>query len=73
MAAKEDDMKFIPVGVGDLPVFVKHDFFSFGGEYRECLHCGAVDDMPSAGDERCRKHEDWQNWDGNPFRREGTH
>jgi len=52
MAAKEDDMKFIPVGVGDLPVFVKHDFFSFGGEYRECLHCGAVDDMPSAGDER---------------------
>jgi hypothetical protein len=67
-------MPRIPVGVGHLPLYLKHDFISFGERFvRECLHCSAIFDMPSAADERCRRHEDWQSWAGNPFRPDGTH
>jgi len=56
---KEDDMN-----VEDLPLFLKHDFITFGG---------AIFDMPSAADERCRKREEWARSDGDPFRPEATH
>ncbi len=61
-------MEFIPVGVGDLPVYLKHDFIPLGGGYSECPHCFAIFDMPSASEERCRKREEeLRNW-GDPLR-----
>ena len=67
-------MSLIPVGVGDLPLYLQHDFISFGERFvRECIHCNAIFDMQSAADERCRKREeDLRNW-GNPFRPDPTH
>jgi len=69
-------MARIRIRVGDLPLYLKHDFMPLGpGRHfiRECIYCGAVFDMPSAADERCREREklvrDW----GNPFRTEPTH
>ncbi len=67
-------MARIPVKVEDLPVFLKDDFITFGERFvTDCLHCGAVFDMPSAAEERCRKHEEWAKWDGDPFRPEPAH
>ena len=65
-------MPLIPVNLRDLPLYAKHYFMIFG-EYRECIHCGAIFDMPSAADERCRKREeDLRNW-GDPFRTDKSH
>ena len=69
-------MPFIPVNVDDLPLYLKHDFMPLGpgGRFvRECLHCSAIFDMPSAANERCRKREeDLRNW-GDPFRTDPMH
>jgi len=67
-------MPRIPIGVGELPLYLTHDFISFGdGCTRECVHCSAIFDMPSAAGERCRKREeDLRNW-GDPSRPNPTH
>ncbi len=67
-------MARIPIKMQDGPVYAKHDFISFGERFvSECLHCGAIFDMPSAADERCRPREAYLQLDGNPFRSMGTH
>jgi hypothetical protein len=71
-------MPLIPFKAEDLPLYLKHDFIRLGPGGRfvfvhECIYCGAVFDMPSAADERCREREKLvRNW-GDPFRIEPTH